>query len=149
MSLRCHFSTAVNQFVTIANPALPVMLAAMAVSVTVLASGSSGNCTVVSSSRTRLLVDAGLSCRELLRRMLLCGQDSPAIDAILITHEHTDHIGGLRVLAKRLKVPVYITGATYQAYQKFARDNAGNRVTLDAPRDSSAPAAPSRSATSR
>jgi phosphoribosyl 1,2-cyclic phosphodiesterase len=107
------------------------MLAPMAVSVTVLASGSAGNCTVVSSSGTRLLVDAGLSCRELLRRMLLCGQDSHAIDAILVTHEHTDHIGGLRVLAKRLRVPIYITGATYQAYQKFARDGAGKRVTLD------------------
>ena len=107
------------------------MLAIMAVSVTVLASGSGGNCTVVSSSRTRLLVDAGLSCKELLRRLLLCGQDSPAIDAILVTHEHSDHVGGLRVLAKRLKVPIYITGATYQAYQRFARDSTGKRVALD------------------
>jgi phosphoribosyl 1,2-cyclic phosphodiesterase len=107
------------------------MLAAMAVSVTVLASGSAGNCTVVSSSGTRLLVDAGLSCREVLRRMLLCGENSRAIDAILITHEHTDHIGGLRMLAKRLKVPIYITGATYQAYQKFARNGAGKRIALD------------------
>jgi len=103
----------------------------MAVSVTVLASGSGGNCTVVSSSGTRLLVDAGLSCRELLRRMLLCGQQPQAIDAILVTHEHADHIGGLRVLAKRLKVPIYITGPTYEAYRKFARDGAGKRVNLD------------------
>jgi phosphoribosyl 1,2-cyclic phosphodiesterase len=107
------------------------MLAAMAVSVTVLASGSAGNCTVVSSSRTRLLVDAGLSCKELLRRMLLCGQDPHTIDAILVTHEHSDHVGGLRVLAKRLKVPIYITGETYQAYQKFARDCSGKRVSLE------------------
>src|SRR5271170_3025432 len=102
------------------------MLAIMAVSVTVLASGSKGNCTLVSSSGTRLLIDAGLSCRELLRRLLLCGQDPRAIDAVLITHEHSDHVGGLRVLARRLKIPVYITGATYQAYQKCARDSAGN-----------------------
>ncbi len=107
------------------------MLAAMAVSITVLASGSGGNCTIVSSSGTRLLVDAGLSCRELLRRMVLCGEDWCAIDAILITHEHSDHVGGLRVLAKRLKVPVYITGETYHAYQKFARDCSGKRVTLE------------------
>jgi phosphoribosyl 1,2-cyclic phosphodiesterase len=106
------------------------MLATMAVSVTVLASGSKGNCTVVSSSGTRLLVDAGLSCRELLRRLLLCGEDARQIDAILITHEHADHIGGLRVLAKRLKIPVYITAPTYDAYRKVARDCAGNVVEL-------------------
>jgi phosphoribosyl 1,2-cyclic phosphodiesterase len=107
------------------------MLAIMAVSVTVLASGSKGNCTVVSSSRTRLLIDAGLSCRELLRRLLPCGHDAPAIDAVLITHEHADHIGGLRVLARRLKVPIYITAPTYAAYQRCVRDGAGNRVKLD------------------
>jgi phosphoribosyl 1,2-cyclic phosphodiesterase len=87
------------------------MLAIMAVSVTVLASGSKGNCTLVSSSATRLLIDAGLSCRELLRRLMLCGQDARSIDAVLITHEHSDHVAGLRVLARRLKIPVYITAA--------------------------------------
>jgi len=107
------------------------MLATMAVSVTVLASGSKGNCTLVSSSGTRLLIDAGLSCRELLRRLLLCGHDACGIDAILITHEHTDHVAGLRVLARRLKIPVYITASTYQEYQRGARDAAGHRVNLD------------------
>ena len=107
------------------------MLATMAVSVTVLASGSKGNCTLVSSSATRLLIDAGLSCREILRRLLLCGQDACGIDAILITHEHTDHVAGLRVLARRLKIPVYITASTYQEYQRGARDAAGHRVNLD------------------
>jgi len=107
------------------------MLATMAVSVTVLASGSKGNCTLVSSSATRLLIDAGLSCRELLRRLLLCGQDACGIDAILITHEHTDHVAGLRVLARRFKIPVYITASTYQEYQRCTRDAAGHRVHLD------------------
>ncbi|MFZ0794798.1 MAG: MBL fold metallo-hydrolase [Candidatus Korobacteraceae bacterium] len=107
------------------------MLAIMAVSVTVLASGSKGNSTLVSSSATRLLIDAGLSCRELLRRLMLCGQDARGIDAVLITHEHSDHVGGLRVLARRLKIPVYITSATYQEYQRCARDAAGHRVNLD------------------
>jgi len=107
------------------------MLAVMAVSVTVLASGSRGNCTLISSSGTRLLIDAGLCCRELLRRLLLCGQDPRGIDAILITHEHSDHIGGLRVLARKLRIPVYITAPTYQVYQRCARDAAGHRVTLD------------------
>ena len=103
----------------------------MAVSITVLASGSNGNCTLVSSSATRLLVDAGLSCRELMRRMKLCGEDPRSIDAILITHEHGDHVAGLHVLAKKLKVPVYITGATHDSYRRWARDSAGNKVTLE------------------
>jgi phosphoribosyl 1,2-cyclic phosphodiesterase len=107
------------------------MLATMAVSVTVLASGSKGNCTLVSSSGTRLLIDAGLCCRELLRRLLLCGQDPHGIDAILITHEHGDHVGGLRVLARKLKVPVYISAPTYQEYQRYVHDGAGHRVSLE------------------
>lgn len=103
----------------------------MAVAVTVLASGSRGNCTLVSSSGTRLLIDAGLSCRELMRRMQLRGEDPRCLDAILITHEHSDHVGGLHVLAKRLKIPVYMTGATHDAYRRWARDSAGNRINLE------------------
>ena len=102
----------------------------MAVAITVLASGSKGNCTLISSGATRLLVDAGLSCRELLRRLTLCGESASGIDAILITHEHSDHVGGVNVLAKRLKVPVYMTAATYEMYRRYARDSAGNRITL-------------------
>ena len=61
---------------------------------TVLASGSKGNSTVIASAQTRVLVDAGLSCRELMRRMKMAGEDPCALDAILITHEHVDHVGG-------------------------------------------------------
>lgn len=107
------------------------MLAVMAVSVTVLASGSKGNCTLVSSSSTRLLIDSGLSCREILRRLALCNEDPHAINAVLITHEHSDHVAGLRVLARRLKVPVYLSASTYQEYQRFVHDGAGHRVNLD------------------
>ena len=107
------------------------MLGSMAVSVTVLASGSKGNCTLVCSSATKLLIDAGLSCRELLRRLLLCGEEPCSINAVLVTHEHADHIGGLRVLARRLKIPVYVTSPTYQAYQRSVRDAAGQRVVLE------------------
>lgn len=101
------------------------------VAVTVLASGSRGNCTLISSSRTRLLVDAGLSCRELLRRLAGCGEDAHTLDAILITHEHSDHVAGLRVLARRLKIPVYMTGPTRQEYQKWVRDGSGQPVALE------------------
>ncbi len=83
---------------------------------TVLASGSKGNSAVVSSSRTRILVDAGLSCRELMRRMSLAGEDPHSLDAILITHEHADHVSGLPVLARRFGIPVYFTEATHRAW---------------------------------
>ncbi len=83
---------------------------------TVLASGSKGNATVIAAGETRLLVDAGLSCRELLRRMALCGEDPQQLDAILITHEHLDHVAGLAVLARRLHIPVFFTEPTHRAW---------------------------------
>src|SRR5579862_112698 len=86
---------------------------------TVLASGSKGNSTVVASARTRILVDAGLSCRELLRRMALVGEDPAALNAILITHEHLDHVAGLPVLARRLNIPVFFTEPTHRAWVRM------------------------------
>ena len=83
---------------------------------TVLASGSKGNSAVISSSRTRILVDAGLSCRELMRRMHQVGEEPEKLDAILITHEHADHVSGLPVLARRLNIPVYFTEQTHRAW---------------------------------
>jgi len=86
---------------------------------TVLASGSKGNSTVISSSRTRILVDAGLSCRELLKRMALAGEDPSQLNAILITHEHQDHVAGLAVLARRLRIPVFFTEPTHRAWVRM------------------------------
>src|SRR5512140_1812557 len=103
----------------------------MAVSVTVLASGSKGNCTVVCSSRTRLLVDAGLSCREILRRMVLSGHEPAGLSAVLLTHEHADHVSGLQVLARKLRIPVYLTPTTQAAYLRWARDSKGNKARIE------------------
>ncbi len=86
---------------------------------TVLASGSKGNSTIISSSRTRVLVDAGLSCRELLKRMSIAGEDPSQLDAILITHEHQDHVAGLSVLARRLNIPVFLTEPTHRAWMRM------------------------------
>jgi len=86
---------------------------------TVLASGSKGNCTVVSGGRTRILVDAGLSCRELFRRMRLAEEDPETLDAIIITHEHQDHVNGLAVTARKLGIPVYLTEATHRAWMRW------------------------------
>jgi phosphoribosyl 1,2-cyclic phosphodiesterase len=80
----------------------------------VLASGSSGNSAFLATSRTRILVDAGLSLRDLARRLAFIGESHEQLDAILITHEHTDHVGGLlRLLRKRkFRIPVYLTRLT-------------------------------------
>jgi phosphoribosyl 1,2-cyclic phosphodiesterase len=86
---------------------------------TVLASGSRGNCTVLSGGRTRILVDAGLSCRELFRRMKLAGEEPATLNAIVITHEHQDHVNGLAVTARKLGIPVYFTEATHRAWMRW------------------------------
>ena len=88
------------------------------VRMTVLASGSKGNATVIAAGETRLLIDAGLSCRELLRRMAAAGEDAESLDAILITHEHVDHVAGLAVLARRLRIPVFLTEPTHRAWAR-------------------------------
>ena len=86
---------------------------------TVLASGSKGNSTVVTGGRTRILVDAGLSCRELFRRMKLAGEEPETLDAIIVTHEHSDHVGGLAVTARKLGIPVYFTEGTHRAWMRW------------------------------
>ncbi len=89
------------------------------VRLTVLASGSKGNSTIVSSSHTRILLDAGLSCRELFRRMREAEEDPASLDAILITHEHQDHVQGLAVTARKLGIPVYFSEATHRAWVRW------------------------------
>jgi phosphoribosyl 1,2-cyclic phosphodiesterase len=103
----------------------------MGVSLTVLSSGSKGNSSVVVSTQTRLLVDCGLSCRELCRRMMMNGMAPESIDAILITHEHSDHVGGLYVMAKKFNLPVYISAPTHAAWRRYYKDSAGNKVSAE------------------
>jgi len=81
----------------------------------ILASGSSGNAALIEASGRAVLVDAGICAREIARRSRAAGLDESQIEAILITHEHTDHIRGARVLARKLNVPVMATAGTLQA----------------------------------
>src|SRR6266852_1385168 len=97
----------------------------MCVSVSVLASGSRGNCALVASSTTRILVDAGLSGRETFKRLKALGERREDISAILITHEHSDHVSGLQRLAKKLDVPVFMTAPTRHAWSRAVRDAEG------------------------
>jgi len=102
----------------------------MGVSVSVLASGSRGNSTVIESSQARILVDAGISCRDTFKRLKLIGVDPRQLSAIVITHEHSDHVYGLATLAKKLNLPVFMTGATHQAWARSLRDDAGELPKL-------------------
>ena len=83
---------------------------------TVLGSGSTGNAVLISSERTNVLVDAGMSAREILRRLGEMGISADNLDGILITHEHGDHIGGLRVLMSSVACPVYISRSTEDSF---------------------------------
>jgi phosphoribosyl 1,2-cyclic phosphodiesterase len=84
--------------------------------VTVLGSGSTGNAVLIATEKTRILVDAGMSAKQLLERVAAVGEDSAKLDGILITHEHSDHAGGLRVLLKSVNCPVFISEATEDSY---------------------------------
>ncbi|MBS1796303.1 MAG: MBL fold metallo-hydrolase [Acidobacteria bacterium] len=84
--------------------------------ITVLGSGSTGNAVLIATEKTRVLVDAGLSAKQILERIAAVGEDPARLDAILITHEHSDHAGGLRVLLKSVNCPVFVSEATENAY---------------------------------
>jgi len=83
---------------------------------TVLGSGSTGNAVLIVAGNTRVLVDAGLSAKEIARRLATMGEDAQRLDAVLVTHEHGDHAGGLRVLLGLVDCPVYISAKTHDAY---------------------------------
>jgi len=93
----------------------------------VLASGSSGNCSVIATERTRILVDAGLSFRELEKRLASIGERPDRIDAVVITHEHCDHVSGLTRFARKVRAPIYMTRLTAPAIEW---ENAAPRLNL-------------------
>ena len=83
--------------------------------VCILASGSKGNAIFVSDGATSILIDAGLSGIEIERRLLSKGLSPENLDAILVSHEHADHIQGVGVLSRRFNLPVYLNRKTQQA----------------------------------
>jgi phosphoribosyl 1,2-cyclic phosphodiesterase len=85
---------------------------------TVLGSGSAGNCALLETPRCRLLVDGGLSTRQIRLRLQQCGVNPIEIDGILLTHEHSDHAGCLEVWAKEYATPIYCNALTAEALGK-------------------------------
>jgi phosphoribosyl 1,2-cyclic phosphodiesterase len=84
-------------------------------SLTMLGSGSSGNAALIATDHCRLLVDGGLSARQLAVRLELCGVKPEQLDGVLLTHEHGDHVCGLEVLCRKFHVPIYCNALTAEA----------------------------------
>lgn len=85
---------------------------------TVLGSGSSGNCALVETPTTRVLVDAGFSARQIAQRLAAHGVEPSQINAILLTHEHSDHAAGIGVWGRRHKTPVYANSLTAESLKR-------------------------------
>ncbi len=80
-----------------------------------LASGSNGNCYYIGNHTDAVLIDAGVSCKQILLRMSERRLNPAKIKALFITHEHSDHARGAKVLSKKLGIPVYLTPGTYRS----------------------------------
>jgi phosphoribosyl 1,2-cyclic phosphodiesterase len=96
----------------------------VAVRLTILGSGSGGNCTYLETDDTRVLIDAGFSGRQIRQRLAQIGRTPETLHGIIVTHEHTDHTQGLKTLAAKLQIPVYCNRPTqaaleYQLEAKF------------------------------
>lgn len=83
--------------------------------VALLASGSKGNAALISTDSQRFLVDVGISCRELVKRMQQVGALPEELDGVFLTHEHVDHVKGLVTFAKKYQVPIYASTGTWRA----------------------------------
>ncbi|MDD5141782.1 MAG: MBL fold metallo-hydrolase [Verrucomicrobiales bacterium] len=89
----------------------------MSVKFTILGSGSSGNCAYLETGEARILVDAGFSPRQIRQRLATIARAPENLTAILITHEHSDHIAGLIGIAAKLNIPIYCNRATKDAFE--------------------------------
>jgi len=99
----------------------------MNLEITVLGSGSSGNAVLVSLGSYGILIDAGFSKKELLKRLDSCGIDPSIIKALLITHEHNDHISGARVIADSLDIPMFANHSTFRAMDTGKEKKTGKK----------------------
>jgi len=95
---------------------------------TILGSGSAGNCVYIETEETRLLVDAGLSARQIRKRLAIIGRTPESLTGILITHEHSDHMQGLAALSEKLRIPVYCNRLTQEAIEYSLEMKLGSRL---------------------
>ncbi len=103
----------------------------MAIRLAVLGSGSAGNATCIEGGGARILLDAGFSCREMAGRLRAVGVAPHHLDALVLTHEHGDHVRGAALFSRTFKVPVYCTAGTFRA-AALGRDGVHDHRTVEA-----------------
>ena len=114
----------------------PIGRLAVSLKISVLGSSSSGNCTFVSTRQTKILLDAGLNLTQTIKRLNSIGESLEEIDALVISHEHTDHVNGITGLLSKKDIPVYIVEETFEAINpriscgKLERIKAGQSFQL-------------------
>ena len=86
--------------------------------ISILGSGSGGNSIYIESNNTKFLIDAGFSCKKIEERLKKIGKNLEGVDALLITHEHGDHIQGAGIISRKYNIPIYITRESFEAGEK-------------------------------
>jgi len=84
-----------------------------------LYSGSSGNSTFISAGKTKILIDAGLSGKRIIEALFSIGENPSELSAILVTHEHSDHIKGVGIISRKFNIPVFANKKTWEAMEDF------------------------------
>ena len=100
----------------------------MPVRLTILGSGSAGNCAFLETDQSRILIDAGFSLRQIRQRLAVIGKTPENLDGIIITHEHSDHVQAVALLCSKLKIPIYCNRATKEAIEYQTKSSIGCRL---------------------
>lgn len=115
----CSKNSGQNDEITVSSPRFGISTqtgrSAVSVKISVLGSSSSGNCTFIATSQTKVLLDAGFNPTQTLKRLHAIGECLDDIDAIIVSHEHTDHVNGISGLLSKREIPVYIGEQTFAA----------------------------------
>ncbi|MGL4687172.1 MAG: MBL fold metallo-hydrolase [Fusobacteriaceae bacterium] len=100
--------------------------------ISILGSGSSGNSIFIDTNQFKFLVDAGFSCKKIEERLLEIGENLKDISALLITHEHGDHIMGAGIISRKYNIPIYISRESYEVYKiKLGTIEKGNLIFIE------------------
>ncbi len=95
-----------------------------------LFSGSSGNCLFINSNHTKILIDAGVSCKKICESLETIGTSITDMDAILVTHEHSDHVQSIGTISQKYDIPVYANLETWNAMEKQKNKISPNNIRM-------------------